>query len=122
MILLVEDEDDVRKIIARTLERLGFKVIAVSDGQAGVEAFSQHANEVALVLLDLSMPVMSGEEVFQKLLKIRTNVQVILCSGYTEKKSTKRFEGLGLSGFLQKPFQLGDLTRKLQGVLQFSED
>jgi signal transduction histidine kinase len=122
VILLVEDEDDVRKIIARTLERLGFKVIAASDGQAGVEAFSQHADEVALVLLDLSMPVMNGGEVFQELLKIRPNVQVLLCSGYTEKEATKRFEGMALAGFLQKPFQLADLTRKLQEILRFSED
>ncbi|HNW78839.1 MAG TPA: response regulator, partial [Candidatus Competibacteraceae bacterium] len=70
-----------------------------------------------LVLLDLTMPVMDGEEAFNALRRINPQLRVVLSSGFTESEIAPRFAGLGLAGFLQKPYALYDLARCLHRVL-----
>ncbi len=118
VVLLVDDERTVRTIGAKMLERLGFEVLLAEDGLAGVESFRQHADRIDVVILDMTMPGLSGEEAFGELRRIRADVRVLLTSGYNEQEATNRFIGKGLAGFLQKPFQLTTLHEKLRGILE----
>ena len=108
-ILIVEDEELVRNVCRDMTEYMGHRVITASDGIQAVESFRQHANEIDLVILDLSMPRMSGLAVFNELKKLRSNIRVILSSGYSEQDATRSFMGQGLAGFIQKPYRLEEL-------------
>ena len=116
-VLLVDDEESVRNLGNRMLERLGFKVLIAVDGQQALETFRELHNEIVLVILDLTMPYMDGEETFRELRRIDQKVRVIMSSGYTESEITPRFAGKRLSGFLQKPYTLDTLTQRLRDVL-----
>ena len=99
------------------LEKIGFDVLTASDGREAMEVFSEHAEDIVCVLLDLTMPYLDGEEAFREMRKLRPNVRVILCSGYNEQDATQRFAGQGLAGFLQKPFNLTTLNQKITEIL-----
>jgi CheY-like chemotaxis protein len=114
--LVVDDEETVRRVAARMLESCGFSVMTAADGRAGVDAFAHHAVDV--VLLDLTMPAMDGEEALRNLRRLRPDVRVIMMSGYDEQDVTNRFPEARPSGFLQKPFTLGDLRAKLRAVFE----
>jgi PAS domain S-box-containing protein len=117
-VLLVDDEDGVRKIVQRMLEGEGFRVIGAADGREAVDAFHEHADEIGIVLLDMKMPRLNGEEAFRELRQIRPDLRVILCSGYTQEDATSRFAGLGLAGFIQKPYGHDTLMAKLREVVR----
>ena len=89
---------------SRLLEHFGFRVLSANNGRQGVEVFRQHESEVVVVLLDMTMPEMNGEEAFREIRRLRAEVPVILSSGYNELEATRRFTAKGLAGFLQKPF------------------
>ena len=116
-VLLVDDEEMVRVLAQEMLERLGFEVLTASDGREGVEVYERGHEEIALVLLDMTMPRMGGAEAFQEMRRIHKDVRVILCSGYNEKETTSRFCGKGLAGFLQKPYTSKALAAKVRQVL-----
>ncbi len=116
-ILLVDDEETVRSVVQRTLERHGFDVIAAKDGREALELFKKHRNEIRTVLLDMTMPEMSGAETFRELRKIQDDVCVILSSGYNEDDAMERFGETGLAGFIHKPFHENALLSRLREVL-----
>ncbi|HEO69850.1 MAG TPA: PAS domain S-box protein [Candidatus Hydrogenedentes bacterium] len=116
-VLLVDDEETVRTVGKMMLEELGFNVLVAKDGQEGVDVYREHANEVDIVLLDMTMPRLSGEQAFAELRRIRPDVRVLLSSGYNEQEATHRFAGKGLAGFLQKPYQPMALRDKLREIL-----
>lgn len=117
IILVVDDEEMVRDTAKRMLEHFGFTVLLASDGREGVEQFRLHAGEIAAVLLDVTMPHMSGEEAFREIRRIKSNACVLLSSGYNELDATSHFSGKGLAGFIQKPYRPVDLMNKLRDVL-----
>ncbi len=117
-VLLVDDEEAIRNTGKRILERKGFEVILAADGRECVQKFSEHRNKIFAVILDLTMPVMSGEEAYRELSKIDPNVRVILSSGYSENDATGRFVGQGLTGFIQKPYRPTDLAEKIREVME----
>lgn len=88
------------------------------NGQEGVDEFLKHSEEIVAILLDLTMPHLSGEEVYQEIRHIRTGVPVILSSGYNEQEATERFAGKGLAGFLQKPYRAQQLIQKIREILE----
>jgi DNA-binding response OmpR family regulator len=116
-ILLVDDEDMVREVGAHMLEGLGYTVIAAAGGREAVELFRKHGGEIDLVLLDLTMPDMDGEKALVEMQRILPEVKVILCSGHDEQCATQGFTGKGLAGFLQKPYGVVDLKRRLDPIL-----
>ena len=118
VILIIDDEKTVRNVTRLMLERAGFKVLEASDGKEGVEIFRENKNDIRAVLLDLTMPVMDGEETFRKLREIQETVPVILSSGYREQNATERFSGKGLAGFIQKPYRASDLIDKIREILE----
>ncbi|HRZ28469.1 MAG TPA: PAS domain S-box protein [Spirochaetota bacterium] len=116
-VLLVDDEENVRAVGGRMLSMLGFTVISASNGREAVDLFRAHAGEIACVIMDLTMPLMDGEEAFRSIREIRKGARVIISSGYSEQEIIVRFIGEGPSGFIQKPYQLDDLAAKLKEVL-----
>ena len=116
-VLLVDDDEMVRGVTRLALERMGCRVITGKDGVDGLELFRRHLEEVDLVVLDMTMPRMSGEETFQQMRRLKPEVQVLLSSGYNEQEATNRFTGKGLAGFIQKPFTPSVLRRKIQSIL-----
>jgi len=120
LILVVDDEEIIRRTAKSLLERHGYTVVVAEDGQRAVELFQVLSDQVAAVLLDMTMPVMSGEEAFRRLKLITPGVKVILSSGYNESEAIRRFTGKGLAGFLQKPYSSATLTDKVHAILHNS--
>jgi two-component system, cell cycle sensor histidine kinase and response regulator CckA len=116
-ILVIDDEPLVRSIAKSTLEHFGYSVFEAEDGARGVELFRQLQDDIALVLLDLTMPEMSGEEAFALLRQAQPDLPVILSSGYNESEATRRFAGKGVNGFLKKPYTAETLAERVKSVL-----
>ena len=115
--LVADDEELVRTMARITLERYGYQIELACDGRDALDRFTGRPAEYAAVLLDLTMPAMTGDEVLRAIRKIRRDVPVILSSGYTESEALQRFQDLGLAGFLQKPYTVTALARKLQQAI-----
>jgi len=116
-VLIVDDEEIVRTAARHTLLRYGYQSIPAQDGEAALQAYKNCPGKVALVLLDLTMPVMSGEETLRQLQMIDPKVKVLLTSGYNEVEAVQRFAGKGLAGFIQKPYTASALAVKVKEVL-----
>ncbi|NCC51535.1 MAG: PAS domain S-box protein, partial [Spartobacteria bacterium] len=99
-VLLVDDDDWVRDAGRQMLERLGFEVLVATDGLEAVALYREHVDQIICVVLDLTMPHLSGYETFCELRKIKPSVNVILASGYNEQSALEDFEGVELAGFL----------------------
>ncbi|HJZ58026.1 MAG TPA: MASE1 domain-containing protein [Gemmataceae bacterium] len=120
VVLVVDDEDAVRRVAQMMLEQLGYSVLAAADGEQAVDLFSRNAGAVRVVILDLTMPQMGGPEVMAAIRQINPSVPVILCSGYTEDAIPESLARAGLTGFLQKPFSLADLDRLVRAAVAAS--
>jgi two-component system, cell cycle sensor histidine kinase and response regulator CckA len=119
-VLLAEDEDGVREVVGRMLERMGFRVLPAPDGIAALEALDRSNRAVTAVLLDVSMPRMGGSETLRRIRERRPDLPVVLMSGYTEQEvASKLLDGdHGATGFLQKPFLPEDLASVLRHISQ----
>ena len=114
-VLLVDDEETVRGIGREMLQEFGFEVITANDGREAVDVFKSNP-AINLVILDLTMPHMDGEQCFRELRKLKSDVKIIMSSGFSEHEVTQKFVGKGISGFIQKPYKLSDLKETLQNV------
>jgi len=117
-ILVADDEQIVRAVTRKMLEGQGFSVLTAANGPEAVEMLGQNANKVVLVLLDLTMPRMSGLETFSRMRRVRRDVPIVLSSGYSEEEAISDFAGTDLAGFIQKPFDPKSLIRKVREVLR----
>lgn len=117
-ILLVDDEETVRAVTRMILETVGFRVLMAADGREAVEIVKEHKDEIAAVLLDLTMPHMDGVEAFSEIRRICPGLRVILSSGYNEQDATRHFAGKGLADFIQKPYLARPLIEKLRRLLE----
>ncbi|HEY2018139.1 MAG TPA: PAS domain S-box protein, partial [Bryobacteraceae bacterium] len=115
-VLVVDDEEIVRRLAQVALERRGYRVIVAENGRDALEVCAANP-DTSVVLLDLSMPVMAGEDCLRELHAIRPGLPVILSSGYTEADAIHRFAGKGLAGFLQKPYTSLDLAVIVKSVV-----
>jgi len=111
MVLVIDDEENIRKVAGLLLENMGYSVVTAVDGQHGIEVFREHQNELIGVILDMTMPRMNGEDCFHALREISPHVQVILSSGYSEDDATSCFQGKNLDGFIQKPYQINHFQK-----------
>jgi PAS domain S-box-containing protein len=118
LVLVVDDEEIIRRTAKSMLERHGYTVLLAEDGQRGLEIFKIVHDRVAVVLLDMTMPVLSGQETFSRLKEIRPDIKVLLSSGYNESEAIRRFTGKGLAGFIQKPYSSTALVEKLDAVIK----
>jgi PAS domain S-box-containing protein len=116
-VMLVDDEASVLKIGTRMLEMLGFDVLTAVDGIDAVELFRRRKDEVELILLDITMPRMGGQEAFEKIKEIKGDAIIILSSGYEEQEVVNRFAGQGPAGFIHKPYQFETLKKMVRHAL-----
>ncbi len=116
-VLVVDDEETVRDVAKHTLERFGYHVLLADSGPAAIDIFKRHPGDIALVILDLSMPGMGGEEALPELRKIRSNVKVLVSSGYNAAEMMRMFTGQRISGIIQKPFTSILLAEKVKSVM-----
>jgi nitrogen-specific signal transduction histidine kinase/ActR/RegA family two-component response regulator len=117
-ILVVDDDEAVRNVAKRILERAGFRVLVAVDGIDGLAVFREHTSEIGVVLLDVTMPRMGGEETFRQLRQLAPEVRVVLSSGYSAQEATSHFAGKGLAGFVEKPFTPQELLERVRAVLE----
>ena len=113
-ILVADDEAMVRNLAKFALEHCGYTVELAQNGKEALDAFAARPDGFAAVILDLTMPVMAGEEALDRLRQLRADIPVLLSSGFSEEEALKRFQGKGLSGFLQKPYTATALARKIK--------
>jgi signal transduction histidine kinase/ABC-type phosphate/phosphonate transport system substrate-binding protein len=116
-ILVVDDEQDVRGLCMAIVEYLGFQPIGAADGNEALKIFSEHASEIKLVILDMTMPNMDGVSAFHGLRRIRSDVEVIISSGYSEKDVSCNFTGDRPSGLIQKPFKVEELQGRILRIM-----
>jgi two-component system, cell cycle sensor histidine kinase and response regulator CckA len=113
-VLIIDDEQSVRIVANRMFQMLGFTTAIAVDGLEGVEIVRASPTAFTLVLLDLTMPRMDGEETLRNLQTINPNIRIILSSGFNEQSTINRFVGRGIAGFLPKPFTIEMLTEQLR--------
>src|SRR3954447_9905031 len=104
-ILVVDDEAMVRDLARAGLERCGYSVLTAKNGSEGVELFRLHADKITLVILDLTMPLMGGAEAFRLMTDIRSDVPIIVSSGYGETEVREQFSS-ALAGIINKPYTM----------------
>jgi PAS domain S-box-containing protein len=117
-ILVVDDEELVRSMAKFTLERCGYSVELAPDGKCAVDQFATRPKEFAAILLDLTMPVMNGDEALRHIRQIRPDVPVVLSSGFSEAEALERFQKAGLAGFLQKPYTATALAKRIKQAVK----
>jgi two-component system cell cycle sensor histidine kinase/response regulator CckA len=115
--LVIDDEPAVRHVAQRMLGAFGFEVVTAASGQEALSRLRERPQDYAVVLLDLTMPGMSGDETYQHLRTIRTDLPVVLMSGFSHQEAAARFDGHVLAGFLQKPFRFERLREIVRGAV-----
>jgi PAS domain S-box-containing protein len=116
-VLFVDDEEVIRELAEGALTGLGYEVLVAASGAEAIEVFRSKAGRISMVVLDLSMPGMSGQETLPHLRLIRPDVKVVVSSGYSEAEALGLFRGARVSGFIQKPYTVQDLARKVKAVM-----
>jgi two-component system CheB/CheR fusion protein len=119
--LVVDDEASIRKLSRDVLTRAGMKVLLADNGREAVELFRQHSGELSVVLLDLKMPVMGGDQVLPLLREINPKVPVILSSGFNEDEAAHQFAPLEPACFLQKPYTAERLLQAVSEIIKSKE-
>ncbi|HEX03939.1 MAG TPA: response regulator, partial [Bacteroidetes bacterium] len=119
-VLVVDDDETVRQVAEMMLQGFGYTVRTAVDGMDACELYTREGESIDLVILDMSMPRMDGEETFNELKKIDADVRVMLSSGYNEQETMSDFDGDGLCGFIQKPYQMSELILQVQESLSKS--
>ncbi|WP_373499278.1 PAS domain S-box protein [Desulfococcus sp.] len=117
-ILVVDDETMITDVAGALLKKLGYRVIAVNDGESAVEAMKRMGTKIDLVLLDMIMPGIDGGKTFYKIREVRPSVPVILSSGYSINGQAAKILQSGCNGFIQKPFNISELAKKIREVLK----
>jgi two-component system cell cycle sensor histidine kinase/response regulator CckA len=120
IILLVDDEDSIRMVAKRMLEQLGYQTLVAPNGSQALEIYRRERHRIALVILDMIMPDMGGSETFWQLQEIDPEVRVLLSSGYCLDGEAQQVMAAGARGFIQKPYRLTTLSRKVAEILRIS--
>jgi CheY-like chemotaxis protein len=116
-ILLVDDESSIAKVGSQILERLGYRVAARTSSVEALELFRAKPDDFDLVVTDMTMPNMTGDQLATELMKIRPDVLVILCTGYSNKISDQSAQAIGIKALIYKPIVKADLAKTMRKVL-----
>ena len=117
-VLLVDDEDMIIDVAQRMLHKLGYKVFTARDGKEAVDIFRKYKDEIDVIVLDMIMPKMSGGEAFDRIKEIKPEIKVLLSSGYSINGQASEILSRGCNGFIQKPFNLQNLSKSLRTILE----
>ena len=116
-ILLVDDEKVITDVTSEMLAELGYQILIAGCGEKALEIYRENKNRIDLVIMDMIMPTMGGGETFKKMKAINPKVKVILSSGYTLNGEAKQIMAQGVLAFLQKPYNLDEISGKIRAVL-----
>jgi CheY-like chemotaxis protein len=117
-ILLVDDEEMALTLVGRILTEAGYQVVTAQSGFECLDLFRSRPYGFDLVLLDLTMPFLDGEETFERLREIRSDVSVVLCTGFIQQERLDRLMAAGLVGFLRKPIAPDEIVALIRSILQ----
>ncbi len=120
-ILLVDDEESIAKVGKKMLERLGYHVSARTSSIDALKVFKASPDAYDLVITDMTMPNMTGEQLAKELLSIRPDIPIIMCTGFSERLNKEKAEASGIKGFLIKPvvkFEMGQTVRAVLNEAQ----
>ena len=120
-ILLVDDEEQIVAMERQMLENLGYRVTARTDSQEALKVFAEQPHNFDLVITDMTMPHMSGDQLAQKMLDIEPNIPVILCTGFNEVITEDKALAIGIQKFVMKPIVKNDLATTIRTVLDQSQ-
>jgi PAS domain S-box-containing protein len=115
--LLVDDEDIILDIGPEIIEKLGYKVLTAKSGKEAIEIYEKNHDRIDIVILDMIMPEMGGGETYDKLKEVNPGIKVLLSSGYSINGQATEILERGCNGFIQKPFNMIDLSQKLREIL-----
>jgi PAS domain S-box-containing protein len=122
LLLVVDDEENIRTVMTATLETFGYKVITAADGTEGMAAFAQHGKEISLVVTDMAMPFMDGAAMIRALRKIDPSLKIIGMSGLLNAEQTAQLQSLNVNQFLPKPFTAENLLQSIATSLKERTD
>jgi CheY-like chemotaxis protein len=114
---LVDDEENVLKSLENVLRRLGYSVVGKKDGKEALSTFLDHAENFDLVITDQIMPEISGTELSKKILEIRPDIPIVICTGFSDKIDKKKIKRLGIRELVLKPLKMNEIARIIRGVL-----
>ncbi len=117
LILVVDDEETVRRPCHAFVEALGYRGLEAADGRSALALFAERPGEITLVILDLTMPGLSGAEVLRELRQRRPGLPILVSSGFGEEAAREQLGGAASVGFIQKPYSLSELKEKLEQIL-----
>jgi PAS domain S-box-containing protein len=117
-VLLVDDEDLIIDVGEQILKRMGYTVLVARSGSEAIEIYSKKKDDIEMIVLDMIMPDMSGGEAYDRLREINPDIKVLLSSGYSLRGQAKDILARGCKGFIQKPFNMRELSHKLREVLE----
>jgi CheY-like chemotaxis protein len=117
LIMIVDDEDFVTVLAQRVLAEAGYRVIVAKDGFQAIDFYRRLQHEIALIILDFTMPIMDGADVFEELLEINPRVPVVLSSGFAEQQRLRGMLSRGLRGFIPKPYTQQKLLTQVRATL-----
>jgi two-component system, cell cycle sensor histidine kinase and response regulator CckA len=120
MVLVIDDEPYMAKATSRLLRSMGFDFLIAATGQDAVQICRARGDEIDVVLLDMVLPEMSSIETLRQMRALRPGIKVILMSGYGKQESVDRFAGMGLDGFVSKPFGYSELENVVRAALNRS--
>ena len=116
-ILLVDDDPSIVTMIRQMLERLGYNVKGMTDSPATFEQFKSAPNDFDLVITDMAMPNMSGDNLAAELIKVRSDIPILLCTGHSDTVDEKKAKQIGIKGFAMKPLDMGKLAKAVRAAL-----
>jgi PAS domain S-box-containing protein len=116
-ILIIDDEPVIRITATKMLELLGYSVLSAENGEEGIKVFKEHQEEIRTIILDMAMPVMTGDEAYKRLKKIDPQVKVLVATGFTNDKRVRKTMEAGANGFMKKPYSINILSRKLHEII-----
>ena len=117
-ILIVDDEEGLREMLAEILQGNDYNVITASNGIDAVKKYQSHCDEIDMVISDLGMPLMGGEEVFNKLVEIDPGVKMVFMTGYLEESSRNGILRRGVKNIIHKPFRIEEILDCVAHVLE----
>ncbi len=117
-VLLVDDEEMILDVGERMLGKLGYKVFTARDGKEAIEVFMKYPHKIDAIILDMIMPKMGGGETFDRIKKMKPDIKVLLSSGYSINGQATEILNRGCNGFIQKPFNLQNLSQNLRSILE----
>ena len=116
-ILLTDDEENVLEVSQGFLEAMGYRVFIARDGNEAIEIYKKNRDDIDIVLLDIVMPNMGGSKVYDRMKEINPDIKVLLLSGYSIDGEAREILERGCNGFIQKPFNIKELSAKLREIL-----